>query len=317
MVSSPAISSFHVILYIERYIPNHTTLKESILLPLTTNLTLAPDAPIDLHMHTNYSDGRWPPQQLIDYLVTEGYSLVSVTDHDRVDTVAGIQELAAQQNLPVLAGVEMSTQWHGKMGHVLCYGFDPQHNKLLEITEMVVNRQLENTYQVNEELRRKGYEFPRQEEVLAENGGKLRLPADNGRLLREHGYASDWQAALRIIREAGYQSIMADMATTVDAAHRSGALCLIAHPGRNERNFTFYDIALLDEVRAEVPLDGVEVYHPFNSPEMVKAYLEYVRKHNLLLSTGSDSHSLPNRMPIKYRAEISRDLLERVGIQVV
>jgi predicted metal-dependent phosphoesterase TrpH len=267
-------------------------------------------------MHTNYSDGRWPPQQLIDYLVTEGYSLVSVTDHDRVDTVFGIQKLAAQQNLPVLAGVEMSTQWHGKMGHILCYGFDPQQNELLDITEMVVNRQLENTYEVNEELRRKGYEFPRQEEVLAENGGKLRLPADNGRLLREHGYASDWQTALRIIREAGYQSIMADMATTVDAAHRSGAVCLIAHPGRNERNFTFYDIALLDEVRAEVPLDGVEVYHPFNSPEMVKAYLEYVRKHNLLLSTGSDSHSLPNRMPIKHRAEISRDLLERVGIQV-
>ena len=92
---------------------------------------------------------------------------------------------------------------------------------------------------------------------------------------------------------------MADMATTVDAAHRSGAVCLIAHPGRNERNFTFYDIALLDEVRAEVPLDGIEVYHPYHSPEIVKAYLEYVRKHNLLLSTGSDSHSHPGRMPIK------------------
>ncbi len=298
------------------HIPNHMTLKESILQPLTTNLTLAPDASIDLHMHTNYSDGRWPAEQLIDFLVTEGFALVSITDHDRVDTVAGIQELATQQNLPVLAGVEMSTQWHGKMGHILCYAFDPQQNYLLEITEMVVNRQLENTYEVNEELRRKGYEFPRQEEVLAENGGKLRRPADNGRLLREHGYAPDWQTALHIIREAGFHSIMADMATTVDAAHRSGAFCLIAHPGRNERNFTFYDIALLDEVRAEVPLDGIEVYHPYNSPEMVKAYLEYVRKHHLLLSTGSDSHSLPNRMPIKHRAEISRDLLERVGIQV-
>jgi 3',5'-nucleoside bisphosphate phosphatase len=298
------------------HIPNHMTLKESILQPLTTNLTLAPDASIDLHMHTNYSDGRWSPEQLIDFLVSEGYALVSITDHDRVDTVASIQELAAQQNLPVLAGVEMSTQWHDKMGHVLCYGFDPQQNSLLEITEMVVKRQLENTYEVNEELRRKGYEFPRQEVVLAENDGKLRRPADNGRLLREHGYASDWQTALRIIREAGFQSIMADMATTVDAAHRSGAVCLIAHPGRNERNFTFFDIALLDEVRAEVPLDGIEVYHPYNGPEMVKAYLEYVRKHNLLLSTGSDSHSHPGRMPIKHPAEISRDLLERVGIQV-
>ncbi len=287
------------------------------MLPLTTNLTLAPEAPIDLHMHTTYSDGRWPAQELIDYLVNEGFELVAVTDHDRVDTVASIQELAAHRHLPVLAGVEMSTEWHGKMGHVLCYGFDPQQNYLREITEMVVGRQLDNTYEVFEELRRKGYEFTRQEEVLAENGGKLRRPADNGRLLREHGYAPDWQTALQIIREAGFRSIMADMAATVDAAHRSGAVCLIAHPGRNERNFTFYDIALLDQVRAEVPLDGIEVYHPYNSPEMVKAYLEYVRKHDLLLSTGSDSHSIPSRMPIKHRAEISRELLERVGIQVV
>ena len=287
------------------------------MLPLTTDLTLAPDAPIDLHMHTTYSDGRWPAQELIDYLVNEGFELVAVTDHDRVDTVAGIQELAVQKQLPVLAGVEMSTEWHGKMGHVLCYGFDPQQNYLRAITEMVVGRQLDNTYEVYEELRRKGYEFTRQEEVLADNGGKLRRPADNGRLLREHGYAPDWQSALQIIREAGFRSIMADMATTVDAAHRSGAVCLIAHPGRNERNFTFYDIALLDQVRAEVPLDGIEVYHPYHSPEMVKAYLEYVRKHNLLLSTGSDSHCIPSRMPIKHRAEISRELLERVGIQVV
>ena len=287
------------------------------MLPLTTDLTIAPDAPIDLHMHTTYSDGRWPAQDLIDYLVNEGFELVAVTDHDRVDTVASIQELAAQKQLPVLAGVEMSTEWHGKMGHVLCYGFDPQQNYLRAITEMVVGRQLDNTYEVYEELRRKGYEFTRQEEVLAANGGKLHRPADNGRLLREHGYAPDWQSALQIIREAGFRSIMADMATTVDAAHRSGAVCLIAHPGRNERNFTFYDIALLDQVRAEVPLDGIEVYHPYHSPEMIKAYLEYVRKHNLLYSTGSDSHSIPGRMPIKHRAEISRELLERLGIQVV
>ena len=100
-----------------------------------SDFTLAPDASIDLHMHTTYSDGRWPAEQLIDYLVNEGFAMVAVTDHDRVDTVAGIQELAAKKNLPVLAGVEMSTEWHGKMGHVLCYGFDPEQNYLSEVTE--------------------------------------------------------------------------------------------------------------------------------------------------------------------------------------
>jgi len=290
--------------------------KEPILQRLTTGLALAPDASIDLHMHTTYSDGRWPAEQLITYLVTEGFDLVAITDHDRVDTVAGIQQLAAQQNLPVLAGVEMSTEWHGKMGHVLCYGFDPNTNDIRSVAESVVRRQLENTHQVYDTLRSKGYEFPRQEEVLAANSGKLHRPADNIQLLRTHGYASDWQTGLRLIREAGFSSILADMAETVDAAHRSEAVCLIAHPGRREQGFTFYDPDLLDQVRAEIPLDGIEVYHPYHKPEMVETYLEYVQKHGLLLSTGSDSHSLPGRMPIKHRAEISRQLLERVGIQV-
>ena len=283
---------------------------------LTNNLTLSPGASIDLHMHTNYSDGRWPPEQLIDYLVKEGFDLVAVTDHDRVDTVAGIQELAAKQNLPVLAGVEMSTEWREKMGHVLCYGFDPEHNYLLEVTEWVVRKQLENTHEVYDELRRKGYDFPRQDEVLAENGGQLRRPVDNARLLVEHKHATDWRAAMQKIREAGFRSIHADMAQTVDAAHRSGAVCLIAHPGRREGGFTFYDPALLDEVRAEIPLDGIEVYHPYHSAEIIETYLQYVRKHDLLLSTGSDSHSHAGRMPIKYHAEISKQLLERVGIRV-
>jgi predicted metal-dependent phosphoesterase TrpH len=144
----------------------------------------------------------------------------------------------------------------------------------------------------------------------------LNRPADNGRLLREHGYAGDWQTALKMIREAGFRSIMADMAETVDAAHHSGAVCLIAHPGRREHGFTFYDPELLDQVRAEIPLDGIEIYHPYHSPETIEMYLEYVRKHNLLFSTGSDSHCIPGRMPIKHRAEISRQLLERVGIHL-
>src|SRR6266566_1857343 len=293
--------------------------KEPILTRLTTNLTLAPDASIDLHMHTTYSDGRWHAEQLINYLVVEGFDLVSITDHDSVDTVASVQQLAAQQNLPVLAGVEMSTEWKGKgkMGHVLCYGFDSEHSHLKDVADKVVRRQLENTHEVYNRLLSKVYTFPHQEETLAANGGKLSRPADNSLLQRlMHVYKAPWQAVLRMIREAGFYSVLADMAETVDAAHRSGAVCLLAHPGRRERGFTFYDTALLDQLRAEIPLDGLEVYHPSHSPEIIKTYQEYVRKHNLLLSTGSDSHSIPGRMPIKYRAEISRELLERVGIHV-
>jgi predicted metal-dependent phosphoesterase TrpH len=267
-------------------------------------------------MHTTYSDGRWPAQQLIDYLVTEGFQLVSVTDHDRVDKVAEIQAMGAEKHLPILAGVEISTDWNGRMGHMLCYGFDPQQNALRALTEKVVRLQLENTQAVNEELQRKGYSFPRQEELLKENGGKLHRPSDNALLLLEHGYAPNRQMAMQRITEAGYTSVKADMAETVDAVHKSGAVCLIAHPGRRESGFTFYDPALLDQLRSEIPIDGIEIYHPYHNKEIIATYLAYVEKHNLLYSAGSDSHSIPGRMPNKHRAEIVRKLLERLSVEI-
>jgi len=283
---------------------------------LQAQLTLSANAAVDLHMHTTYSDGKWPAEQLLDYLANEGFALVAVTDHDRVDMVENIQALGAQRNLPVLAGVEMSTEWRGKMGDLLCYGFDPQENELRPLTEKVVRMQQANTHEVYEKLLQQGYEFPRRDEVLARNNGELLRPGDNIALLRAHDYAPDYFTALRMITEAGYRSIKTEMAEAVEATHRSGGVCLIAHPGRRDPGFTFYSTDMLDEVRAEIPLDGIEVYHPTHAPDMVEAYLAYVRQHRLLQSAGSDSHSLPSRMPMKYRAELSRDLLERLGIQV-
>src|SRR5260370_877222 len=109
---------------------------------MTTHLVLAPDAAIDLQLHTTYSDGAWTPQQLIDYLVSERFGLVAITDHDRVDTVAALQQLAAEQQLPVLAAVEMSTSWRGELTDVLCYGFDPAKNELQDLAQDIAHRSL-------------------------------------------------------------------------------------------------------------------------------------------------------------------------------
>jgi predicted metal-dependent phosphoesterase TrpH len=105
-----------------------------------------------------------------------------------------------------------------------------------------------------------------------------------------------------------------DFAAVVDAAHQSGAVCLIAHPGHAE-GFVTYDVEKLDKLRQDIPIDGLEVYQPKHTPDQTAMYLEYTQRHHLLTSAGSDSHK-PEKPPIKYRAELCRDLLERVGIQI-
>lgn len=280
-------------------------------------LSVSPDMSIDLHMHTLYSDGRWSAEQLFDYLAQEGFDLVAVTDHDRIETVPGIQQLGAQRQVAVLAGVEISAQWHGKMADLLCYGFDPHDDALKAITDQIRQKAAANAKEVYEELLRRGYDFPRRQELLAATKGELRVAGDCAHLLMKHGYVNDRPTALEMIRDAGYREMKADIAETVEVVHSSGGVALIAHPGRGLRqpqDFTFYTPDLLDQVRAEIPLDGIEVYHHSHSPEMVESYLAYAQQHDLLVSAGSDSHGPPGRLPIKHRAQLCQKLLERVGV---
>ncbi len=280
-------------------------------------ISLADQAPIDLHMHTTYSDGHWQPEELFSYLSEQHFALVSVTDHDRIDRIEEMQALGRRVNIPVLAGVEVTTEWEKKMGHVLCYGIEPANVEFGRLLQKTVRRQLENTQAVYQELRRRGYEFPRQAEILAEQNGNLVRPVDNARLLQAHGHAQSFQEAMKIMTDAGFRSIMADMAEAVDAAHQAGGVALIAHPGRREPGFTLYTPELLDQVSEQIPLDGIEVVHPSHSAEQTAEFQAYVTRRGWLQSTGSDSHGPRHRYPIAHQARLSAALLKRCNVTLV
>jgi predicted metal-dependent phosphoesterase TrpH len=280
----------------------------------TTGLRLAADATIDLHLHTTYSDGRWMPEPLLDHLLREQFGLAAIADHDRADTVAAIQQLALDKHLPVLVAVEMTTTWKGELADLLCFGFDPHHNALNDLTQDLLRRQQENTRQVYENLQRQGYALP--PDALSATLAKpsSQQPHALVALLKEHGYGLGEPSAGKILLAAGCTFATNDPAAVVEAAHRSGAVCLLAHPGRGD-GFVTFDVQLLDQFRQEVPIDGLEVYYPLHTPTQTAMYREYAQRHHLLTSAGSDSHG-PDKPPIKYRAELSRGLLERVGIQI-
>src|SRR5258708_13261774 len=271
---------------------------------MTTHLVLAPDAAIDLQLHTTYSDGAWTPEQLLDYLVSERFGLVAITDHDRVDTAASLQQLATGKQLPVLAAVEMSTSWNGEATDLLCYGFDPEKNELNDLAQDVLRRQRENTKEVYENLRRKGYTFPNPQESVNEGGGEpkpshqlmallekpsAQQPHELIALLEKHGYRTGATSLGDLITAAGFFFATNDIAAVVDAVHRSGGICLIAHPGRGG-DFTRYDATFLDELRREVPINDFSVYYPPHTPDQIPMTLDSTQEHDFLISPGSHSH---------------------------
>jgi len=287
----------------------------------TTGLRTAADAALDLHLHTTHSDGRWAPEALLDHLRREQFALAAIADHDRPDTAATIQQQALDRNLPVLVAVEMSSEWKGQLVDLLCYGFDPDHSALRDLALDALHRQQENSREVFENLRRQGYTLP--PDALADIMDKPGVVQPHAlvAVLRENGYGPGEPSSGRrepspgkIITDAGCRFETNMPAAVVEAAHRSGGLCLLAHPGRSD-GFVTFDTALLDEFRRGAPIDGLEVYYPAHTPAQMAMFRDYARRHHLLVSAGSDSHGL-DKPPIKYRAELCRDLLERVGIGI-
>ncbi len=282
----------------------------------TTDLVLSPDAAIDLQTHTIYSDGSWTPEQLLDHLASEQFGLAAITDHDYPDSAIALQRLAVDKRLPLLLAVEMTASWNDQMTDVLCFGFDPSRHALTELAHDLVRRQRENTREVHENLHRKGYVAPNDPDELST---LLEMPSAQQphalvALVKKNGHGAGEVSAGKLVLEAGCVFAMNDIAAVVDAAHQDGAVCLIAHPGR-EDGFICYDVPLLDQLCREAPIDGLEAYYPRHTSEQTSLFREYAGKHKLLISAGSDSHG-PEKMPIKYRAELCRDLLERLGIAV-
>lgn len=278
------------------------------------DLTLKADSVIDLQLHTVYSDGKWTPEGLIDHLKAEQFGLAAITDHDRVDITPMLQRVAADKDFPLLIAVEISTDWHEEPVDVLCFGFDPAHHALAAIADKLLREQQDNIRQTAAAVALQGYPLPDEalHTILVSPAvQQAHLLVD---VMKQHGYGTQERSAGRILVDAGLKLVTVDIGEAVEATHQSGGVCLIAHPGRGD-GYPVFDEAMFDLLRAEIPIDGFEVYYPDHSPEQIMAYSAYAERHNLLVSAGSDSHK-PESPPIRYRAELCRKLLKRLGVEV-
>ncbi len=280
-------------------------------------MRIAADATVDLHTHTLYSDGHWQPEELLSHLEREGIAAAAITDHDTVEHVDGLCERGRELGIHLLVGTEVTTSWHGMPAHLLCYAAALTSDALATLIQTTEQHQLANTRHVYRTLvKERGYAFPRQRELLRERDGAVVRPIDNAQLLLRHGYAPDLPRALDMIREAGYVQVTAPLEDVVAAAHASGAVTVLAHPGRGGGEIQRYEPEQIEELLISVPLDGLEVYYPTHTPAQTVAYEALARRRGLLVSAGSDSHGPRQRLPIAYPAHLCAALLDRCGVEV-
>ncbi|NLG04547.1 MAG: PHP domain-containing protein, partial [Clostridia bacterium] len=102
---------------------------------------------IDLHVHSNKSDGSYTPTELVDYAVQKGLSAFALTDHDTIDGLVEAMTYAAslEEAPEVIPGIELSTEYEGKDIHILGLYIDFQNEDFLRHLKNFQNsRELRN-----------------------------------------------------------------------------------------------------------------------------------------------------------------------------
>jgi predicted metal-dependent phosphoesterase TrpH len=250
---------------------------------------------IDLHSHTNESDGSLTPKELIDLALRIKLEALAITDHDTFEGYEKALPLAQAAGLKLLQGIELNSRAHfngtTKYAHILAYfpSGPPLAEFLSWLTETRRER-AERNEKLAASLRANGVDITLAEVEI--KGRSLTGRPHFARVLVDKGYARSLEDAFqRYLGEEAPSYVHRESLSTFETialVRKGGGIPVVAHAIRlgldrvTERNF-------LEEAKA-AGLLGLEVYHSEHSPELQQYYLQLASELKLLPTGGSDFH---------------------------
>ena len=252
---------------------------------------------IDLHSHTNESDGTLTPDELVRLALNAGLDALAITDHD---TFAGYEkaEIAAKNaGLDLVRGIELNSRLEAdgqraRSVHVLGYfpNGEPADSFARWLTSQRDDRRNRNL-RLSNALREKGIEITIDE--VEARGKSLAGRPHFARVLVEKGYAKDPDDAFRkYIGEDAPTYVERQSLSTEEVIafiKEGGGVPAIAHPVRLSLPHDETERRILLRLRA-VGLRGLEVYHSEHPPHLQSYYLRLAEELKLLPVGGSDFH---------------------------
>jgi predicted metal-dependent phosphoesterase TrpH len=272
----------------------------------------------DLHLHTFFSDGTFSPEEVVAHGKRLGFACLALTDHDTVEGCERMAAACAAERIEFIPGSELTAEFGEHELHILGYGFDTRHPRLLaamekfqtvrqdRIREMVARiNELGVPLEVNSVFELANCRAPGRPHVaraLVKAGQCVSLDEAFERFLKKH-------------RPAWVPKAKMSALEAITLIHEAGGLAVMAHPGLNK----------CDEVIPELVkagLDGIECYHTKHSSNTAAHYLNITKQYGLLVTGGSDCHGLSKgkpliggiKLPIHYVHKLQKALAQRAKL---
>ena len=250
---------------------------------------------IDLHIHTNASDGQYSPAETVRLAAQKGAVCIAITDHD---TVAGLGEALRTANevgIELIPGIEISVQGNREL-HILGYCIDYTHAGLTEACDNFIRLREQRGIDIFAYLSQKGVPLTVEQ---------VRRHVINGVVSRTHfaramvdaGHVSSMREAFdRYLGTPEFDGVERVKPTAREGLRMildAGGIPVLAHPVLLRLDDENLEALIAD--LADAGLKGLECYYCKHTPGQIEQYLKYAEKFGLLATAGSDFHGENNK----------------------
>lgn len=268
---------------------------------------------IDLHIHSNFSDGSLSPQQIVDTAIKNGVSVFAIADHDCI--LAYTNELfdyAKSKGVELIPAVEISSRYYGVGFHILGYNFDLKNTELINCLTKLKNARIDYLNNVTRSLTALGYHINREKLCTYPSVTKAHIakdlienPSNKPKLLKDFGHIPSKGEFIETIMNEGCPAFVEKFSITpIEASrvlHNAGGKVVLAHPVAytHEDNISVEQISdLIQEMNA----DGIEanyIYVDRNNRifDECEFWRDFTKARKLFSTIGSDFHLIDGIRP--------------------
>lgn len=245
---------------------------------------------IDLHLHSNASDGTDDPAEVVRRAVAAGQDVIALTDHDTIAGWDEAREAAAGVSLTLVPGMELSCTLDGRSVHLLAYLFDPGHEELLREASLIRDDRVHRARQMVAKLNALGAGVT-WEQVTRIAGDSVVGRPHIARAMAEAGVVADPRDAFtpEWIDDGGRAYVDRYAVAAADAVRlvrSAGGVPVLAHPRSPGYEVSDEQIAGL----AAAGLAGLEAFHPDHDPSERIKLTGLASSLSLVSTGGSDDH---------------------------
>lgn len=242
---------------------------------------------IDLHTHSNASDGTLTPAELAEMAVRRGVSVLALTDHDTTDGLAICAAACAGRDLEFIPGIELSTDVGDHEVHILGYFVNPRSERLASALENLREQRVDRTRRIVDKLRQLGLDISWERVRELAGPGSIGRP-HIARAMIERGDVSSVSEAFDRYIGAGRPGFVPRTSKRPEEAvgllADIGAVPVLAHP------FSTGDVLGILAALIPMGLRGMEVHYGEYSIGQRAELAAIAARHGLIPTGGSDYH---------------------------